>query len=234
MNIILGNKEVSIKKAFTLAEVLITLGIIGIVIAMTLPSLVARYKEKETVAKLKKVNNILAQALQQAIEKQGATVDSWPLEGEDSKNGAQFLVDNYFKPYVKILNNCPDPNVCIGSKKYKYLNGIEHIAYNTQNRYRHLILADGTLVIFHVSPEFLQCSNIPKNCAEIFIDVDGYFKGPNQFGRDFFVFSLLKDRIVPYGVLRPKPQPNYYCNVNGSGLGCAEFIIRYEKMEYLN
>ena len=43
------------KNAFTLAEVLITLGIIGVVAAMTMPSLIASHKEKETVSKLKKV-----------------------------------------------------------------------------------------------------------------------------------------------------------------------------------
>ena len=42
------------KKAFTMAEVLITLGIIGIVAAMTLPSLVGNYQKKQTAMQLKK------------------------------------------------------------------------------------------------------------------------------------------------------------------------------------
>ena len=41
--------------AFTLAEVLVTLGIIGVVAAMTMPSLVQNYKNKQTVAQLKKI-----------------------------------------------------------------------------------------------------------------------------------------------------------------------------------
>ena len=40
------------KVAFTLAEVLITLGIIGVVAAMTMPSLIQNYQEKATVTKL--------------------------------------------------------------------------------------------------------------------------------------------------------------------------------------
>lgn len=42
------------KNAFTLAEVLITLGIIGVAAAMTMPSLIAEHKEKSTIARLKK------------------------------------------------------------------------------------------------------------------------------------------------------------------------------------
>ncbi len=43
------------KKAFTLAEVLITLGVIGVVAAMTMPSLVANYQKKVWVNQLKKL-----------------------------------------------------------------------------------------------------------------------------------------------------------------------------------
>ena len=49
--------------AFTLAEVLITLGIIGVVAAMTLPSLIANYKEKQTIIALKKFYTTLGQAV---------------------------------------------------------------------------------------------------------------------------------------------------------------------------
>lgn len=51
------------KKGFTLAEVLITLGIIGIVAAMTLPALVHNYKKQEIEAKIKKFYTNMAQAV---------------------------------------------------------------------------------------------------------------------------------------------------------------------------
>ena len=62
MNIILGNMEVGMKKAFTLAEVLITLGIIGVVAAMTLPSLINRTQKKELQAAFFKTYSELNQA----------------------------------------------------------------------------------------------------------------------------------------------------------------------------
>ena len=64
------------KKGFALAEVLITLGIIGIVAAMTLPALVQKNQEKVTVTKLKKVYSILSQAYQFAVNDYG-TPDLW-------------------------------------------------------------------------------------------------------------------------------------------------------------
>ena len=54
------------KKSFTLAEVLITLGIIGVVAAMTLPSLIGNYKKRETVTILKKAYSEISQALKMA------------------------------------------------------------------------------------------------------------------------------------------------------------------------
>ncbi len=63
------------KKGFTLAEVLITLGIIGVVAALTLPSLVAKYKEKQYVTALKKAVSILDNAYRLAIFENGGDND---------------------------------------------------------------------------------------------------------------------------------------------------------------
>ena len=54
------------KKSFTLAEVLLTLGIIGIVAAMTLPNLVGNYRKKVTVTRLQRTYTVLAQAFERS------------------------------------------------------------------------------------------------------------------------------------------------------------------------
>ena len=59
------------KLAFTLAEVLITLGIIGIVAAITIPSLITRYQKRETATRLKATYSIIANALKLAEEENG-------------------------------------------------------------------------------------------------------------------------------------------------------------------
>ena len=66
------------KKAFTLAEVLITLGIIGIVAEMTMPALIANYQERVIVSQLKKVYSTLSQADKMA-EAEYADISEWPV-----------------------------------------------------------------------------------------------------------------------------------------------------------
>ena len=57
------------KNAFTLAEVLITLGVIGIVAALTMPSLIASYKEKVFISQAKKSLSIVLNAVSTARAK---------------------------------------------------------------------------------------------------------------------------------------------------------------------
>ena len=62
------------KAAFTLAEVLITLGIIGVVAAMTMPSLIQNYQEKATVTKLKKCYSLVSQAYVSILNDEGEVI----------------------------------------------------------------------------------------------------------------------------------------------------------------
>lgn len=76
-------KEISVmrKSAFTLAEVLITLGIIGVVAAMTIPTLMNSTNSKETVTSLKKVFSTLSNAYTLTENEEG-TPDTWGLSGD--------------------------------------------------------------------------------------------------------------------------------------------------------
>ena len=78
MDKIFFSEAKTLKKGFTLAEVLITLGIIGVVAAMTLPTLINDYQAKETVTRLKKVYSIVNQAYLRALNDNGP-LNSWIL-----------------------------------------------------------------------------------------------------------------------------------------------------------
>lgn len=84
------------KKGFTLAEVLITLGVIGVVAALTMPALISNYRKNVVVERLKKFYTVMNQAVLQATEEYGDW-KQWDVSEENS------LVDNYLKKYLKIL-----------------------------------------------------------------------------------------------------------------------------------
>lgn len=84
------------KKAFTLAEVLITLGIIGIVAAMTLPVVTAKTKKLQATARLKKFNSMMYQVVMMSEQANGAS-----SEWNTSNNNMQDFFYKYFAPYMK-------------------------------------------------------------------------------------------------------------------------------------
>ena len=64
------------KFGFTLAEVLITLGIIGVVAAITIPNLIQNNFEKKTISQLRETQSIISQAVRMAEEEYG-DVEGW-------------------------------------------------------------------------------------------------------------------------------------------------------------
>ena len=89
--------------AFTLAEVLITLGIIGVVAAMTLPTLIANYNKQVAATKLKKFYTIMNQAVKLSEAKYGE-FQYWDnsFTGYDSASMEAWW-DKYFRPHIKTL-----------------------------------------------------------------------------------------------------------------------------------
>ena len=90
--------------AFTLAEVLITLGIIGVVAAMTLPTLIMNHRKQVTVNKVKKFYTVMSQATNSAIAEYGSMEDwqgfTTTRNGEEMQN----WFDTYLKPYLKVID----------------------------------------------------------------------------------------------------------------------------------
>ena len=86
--------------AFTLAEVLITLGIIGVVAAMTMPSLMQHYKRQQATARIKKFVSVINQALISAENDLGPRED-WVIGEKDNSDSAYNFLNTYIKPYIK-------------------------------------------------------------------------------------------------------------------------------------
>lgn len=163
------------RSAFTLAEVLITLGIIGIVAAMTLPSVVGNYRNKETSARLKKFYSTMSQAILFAESDYGE-MKNWEVDSNNDISNverAETYYHTYFdNNYFKILN-----------AKRRKVTG--------QNR--------EAFAITFVDGSILYLWN--GTCVDLIFDINGD-KKPNKDGRDIFKFLHCQNgRLKPYHIV---------------------------------
>lgn len=90
--------------AFTLAETLITLGIIGIVTAMILPAVIHGYRKKQVESKLKSTYVILNELFLHSQLDNGK-IDSWPLN-KNTAQAQQYFYEKYIFPYINGEKQC--------------------------------------------------------------------------------------------------------------------------------
>ena len=230
MNFSRFTSHFSLKKAaFTLAEVLITLGIIGVVAAMTMPSLIQNYQEKATVTKLKKCYSLVSQAYVSILNDEG---------GSDTlQAGDDLEMMEKFGKYLKYQKTCGRNKGCFPNVTYKSVtgNGYNKWEDDTTDRSR-AILTDGTLIMFNKSA--MWGGNEGNYLyAQIYVDING-FKGPNQLGRDFFYFYINPEKIVPAGAkaLEEKNEDQKFTKncIQQNGYACAAWVIYNENMDYLH
>lgn len=93
--------KIDVKAGFTLAEVLITLGIIGVVAAITIPALITKYNEITTQTKLKKMFATLLNAEKMAFAEYGEAPESWPTPDQPI---AKEWFEKYYLPFLNQAN----------------------------------------------------------------------------------------------------------------------------------
>ena len=221
----------SCSAAFTLAEVLITLGIIGVVAAMTLPTVIQKQYENAKVAKLKKNFNIFSQAYQRIRMETGYDFINSEYAKLSSIERAEFIADK-FKPYLKISKDCGMNNdgKCMDNRSTFSLSGVGYNNYSVIPFLYKLILTDGTLVAFQGGAE---------DSFQIFLYVDGR-NGKYIMGKDFFYLYGNSKLIYPDGDImygsnknRFKEKCRYIGGDRQSGLGCTAWVIYNGNMDYL-
>ena len=138
-------------KGFTLAEVLITLGIIGVVAAMTIPTLIANYKEKVYITGAKKLYNQTLNAVNKYCAENGTIGDysSFWVSNSNNADGGLIALASELNA-VKVCARPDNLNECGGKyniKQYKKLNNgtgkTEQFEFLNRNR---MVLADGSFV----------------------------------------------------------------------------------------
>lgn len=89
------------EKAFTMAEVLITLGIVGVVAAMTLPALIGKWQKTVHVNQMKHTYSVIANALQMSMQDNGNPRE-WDWGTEPSRKNLERVVETYVVPYLNL------------------------------------------------------------------------------------------------------------------------------------
>ena len=223
------------KSAFTLAEVLITLGIIGVVAAMTLPALINKTQHQELQTGLKKNYTVLQQALLRAQLDTGEVVkpaDYQAISGVTISAPLKKLLTTY----IKNAQDCgegTEKGSCIENAS---ITGNENAKnpYKTYNAKNSVVLSllddgqfittDGTLFLVENKAEI---DNTTVSPIFINVDVNGLKKRPNRWGYDLFTFQLTDSgKLLPVGAEGTSyTDMAKYCSLTNTsilnGVGCT-------------
>ena len=190
--------------AFTLAETLIVMGIIGVVAALTIPNLNSSTADKEKVAKLQKIYSNLNDAVGRATAVYGPMEGWWTWTGTD---------DDYNKADKILAERLTD------FLKYSKIDGYS------------ITLADGATVDCYYTSDPSPAYPGKSYNAVLDVDLDGDNKGKNLFGYDQFEFLVIEDQVYPNetetktnGVPAIKAGPEYYSTA---------WVIQMGNMDYL-
>ena len=209
--------------AFTLAEVLITLGIIGVVAAITLPNLMIAYKARVLRSQFMKSYSLVQQAYKM-MEADGIGL---------SPSDFDFLVTRQIhpfqtaiQPYFTGTTNCrqgSSSSVCLNDistkgSPYLTLSGKNKISWSFFDDGQ-FALKDGTLFLF-------ENPNGGKR-VWLFVDINGIQGKPNKAGVDLFVFQLTDDGLKAMGDEGTEYVGDTYCAATGwsggayNGMSCT-------------
>ena len=153
--------------AFTLAETLIVMGIIGVVAALTIPNLNSSTADKEKVAKLQKIYSNLNDAVGRATAVYGP-MEGWRT-GTNDNNETGEMVAERLTDFLK----------------YSKIDGSD------------ITLADGATVSCYGTSDPSPAYPGKSYNAILDVDLDGDNKGKNLFGYDKFEFLVIEDQVYP-------------------------------------
>lgn len=210
------------KKAFTLAEVLITLGVIGIVAAMTLPTLIQKQQKKEISVRLKKVYSIMSQAILMSQSVNG-DIENWSRSGnlkdddpdmQNTKNYEEMkrYWDKYYAPYIKTIRTEKSTESGLGRLKVYLPDGSSMLIWN-------------------------------GGCMSFQYDANGD-KKPNMPGQDMYHFEICEEisqrkqylgnnrYFGPTGMVDALDRDKAKEICKNSGYCCGALLIMYDDFEF--
>ena len=225
---------------FTLAEVLISLTVVGVVASLTIPNLVKDTNDKKYRAAFKKkyseINSMITMI---KLDNGGSLENICPGCGAE---GASNAILQEFKKQTKYIKACGyDTAGCWFSGGRPKELGPNADSDHVMTTPVSIILNDGSTMRMHFKDNCNVLTGDTFNrCGQIEIDVNGA-KGPNQWGKDVYGMWVTKDQIYPYGSTDyswgkldkdllfkscvTSSEPNYN-SVYNAGYSCAAKVLR--------
>lgn len=224
-----------LRKGFTLAEVLITLGIIGIVAALTIPTLVSNYQKRVTATELKQAYSVFYQVLEHS-EIDNGPINTWKIvenPSDSTSMQSSYLRKKYIEPYFKNI------------KYVKY----EDRAYNAAGATLGSCVPNRDIDnsctsrgwCFWLCKHPAQATSINNlNYLYLLVDLNG-IKKPNRTGRDIFYFAINKNKAsgqalingYVFGINKNSTESQLLDKCNSTdtdswlnGSACTELIMR--------
>lgn len=217
------------KKAFTIAEVLIALTIIGVIAAITLPVLSNSYNDRMYDAALKKNFSVLSNAFNLSKKYDYIEYEDW----DHRDSNIQAIYNDYLmlKKYLFVTRECKNKTGCWSKDITKAPNGKNNAENATEKGIGGDIITfslnDGTNVCLDYwgKSDIISRFGVEKNLLDdtlsIWVDVNGD-KKPNRLGKDVFAFILTKNGLVPAGT----DNKGNNCKTTGYDC-CAEHLTRH-------
>lgn len=220
------------KNGFTLAEVLITLVIIGIIAAMTIPTLINKTNEQDTVVQVKKAYSTISQAYQRVIAEDGEII---PTTLGTNQQDYATNIGEMFAKQLNVLENCGITNNgnCFATGYYKRFNGTNQTNYNAQIWLYKMRLNDGMSIALAGLSNYGVARGTSEPLKNVIsfahVDINGD-KEPNTYGKDLFVFYITKYGIVPQGTSEETMNPLSKCRDTGDG--CTAWVVTKGNVDY--
>lgn len=198
--------------AFTLSEVLLVLSVIGVVAALTVPTLVQKVSDVQYKVAWKQAFSDFSQATSRLIQDNGGSL-------KNTFTNSDNLRDRYL-PYLQYVKTCPEGATNGGNcfvSGIKYFDGTSCVDWGGSG----MILNNGSWVKFELwDTPCLRTSGTLTACGIIDIDINGP-KPPNTWGKDIFRAWVQEDSLKPMGSQGDSTSHNCITN----GFGCPALYL---------
>ena len=213
--------------AFTLAETLIVMGIIGVVAALTIPNLNSSTGEKEKIVKVKKLYQNMTDAVGRAQAVYGP-IDEWKqLDSTQTAQTTRF--GDRLSEFMKVSKNCG-----VDTNKGCFPTSSGAVLQDSDNTVYKMVLADGSLVGIYT-----YYSGGSVSSARIYIDIEKASKGKHYATESVFLFDIENNELA----FETEPVILKECATSRGGLyrgapyvaamACAGWVMLYDNMDYL-